>query len=243
MTAEFRNSRRSSGPVRGPGFVSLGTVPPRAEEALAACTERAGCRLFRASGPAAEGDWAVQGEPDQLAALRVLVAPLGDLAGVAGALGSAVDAGPGPDPLPPADQDLYRRRQVDEEDGHEAGSPPTLLITREFSFDAAHNLPRYDGKCERLHGHNYRVRVTVKAPLDAWSGLCFDFHDIKTVVRERVVDVLDHRYLNEFLPNPSAEHLAVWCWQRLESLPLHEIQIWETPTSYVTYRGPSSFEG
>ena len=144
-------------------------------------------------------------------------------------------------PLPAMDADLYKKREVSEGAAVPAGT--TLLVTREFSFDAAHNLPRYEGKCERLHGHSYRLRVTVEAPLDTWSGLCFDFHDIKELVTERVVKVLDHQYLNEFLPNPSAEHLAVWAWERLEDLPLHEIQVWETPTSFVTYHGPPSADG
>jgi len=114
----------------------------------------------------------------------------------------------------------------------------TLRVSREFLFDAAHNLPRYNGKCERLHGHTFRIRITVDAPLDTWSGMAFDFHDLKRVIQTRIVDVLDHSYMNEVIPNPSAEYLAIWIWGRLEDLPLHDIKVWETPTCCVTYKGP-----
>ena len=59
----------------------------------------------------------------------------------------------------------------------------------DITFDAAHNLPRYNGKCERLHGHTFRVKVTVKAPLDNWSGMAFDFGDIKEIRSSRIVQV------------------------------------------------------
>ncbi|HYC78157.1 MAG TPA: 6-carboxytetrahydropterin synthase QueD [Planctomycetota bacterium] len=113
-----------------------------------------------------------------------------------------------------------------------------LFVSKDFTFDAAHNLPRYVGKCERLHGHTFKLRVTVKAPLDTWSGMAFDFNALKKAVSERVVAILDHSYVNEIVPNPSAEFIAIWVWRRLSDLPLFEIKVWETPTSFVTYQGP-----
>jgi 6-pyruvoyltetrahydropterin/6-carboxytetrahydropterin synthase len=107
-----------------------------------------------------------------------------------------------------------------------------------FYFDAAHNLPRYAGKCEHLHGHTFRLRVTLKAPLDTWSGMAFDFMEMKRIVDERIVKILDHAYINEIIANPSAEFISVWVWRKLGDLPLHEIKVWETPTSFVTYQGP-----
>lgn len=219
--------------------VVLPDVPREAEAALIACADRAGCRLFRATD--GKDGFIVAGGADALAQLSVLVAPLKALERVRETLAAHLGDAASTSSLPAMDESLYKQREVFEQADVPAGT--TLLVTREFSFDAAHNLPRYVGKCERLHGHNYRLRVTVKAPLDAWSGLCFDFHDIKKTVNERVVKVLDHRYLNEFMPNPSAEHLAVWAWDRLTDLPLHEIQVWETPTSFVTYNGPPSADG
>jgi 6-pyruvoyltetrahydropterin/6-carboxytetrahydropterin synthase len=114
-----------------------------------------------------------------------------------------------------------------------------LIVAVEFDFDAAHNLPRYAGKCERLHGHTYRLRVLCSAPVDPETGLAIDFAEVKRIVRERVVEPLDHTYLNETIPIPSAENIAIWCWDRLRSssLPLHEIHVHETPGCFVIYRG------
>lgn len=112
-----------------------------------------------------------------------------------------------------------------------------MRITKEFSFDAAHYLPRYHGRCERLHGHTWRMEVAIECPVGA-DGLAFDFVRLKKIVRRRVVDRLDHSLLNDTLPTASAEHIAIWAWKELESrLPLAEIRVWETPTSSVTYRG------
>ena len=114
-----------------------------------------------------------------------------------------------------------------------------MLVTKIFTFDAAHQLTEYHGDCENLHGHTYRLVVTIDHPVQK-DGMAFDFVEMKKIVRENVVDPLDHTYLNDLLDNPSAEILAVWIWEKLTDLlpvKLHEIQVHETPTSYVTYRG------
>lgn len=115
-----------------------------------------------------------------------------------------------------------------------------MRVTREFTFDAAHNLPNYHGRCERLHGHTYRLVVTVEAPVDSATGIAYDFSHLGDVVKETVLVPLDHTYLNETIPTSSAENVTLWIWGRLaERLPvkLVEITLWETPTSSVTYRG------
>ena len=111
-----------------------------------------------------------------------------------------------------------------------------MRITKTFGFEAAHRLLDYKGKCERLHGHSYRLSVTLDAPVRP-DGIAFDFVDLKRAVKERVVDVLDHRYLNDYVPKSTAENVVVWIWDRLEDLPLAEISLWETESSSVTYRG------
>jgi 6-pyruvoyltetrahydropterin/6-carboxytetrahydropterin synthase len=112
-----------------------------------------------------------------------------------------------------------------------------MLVTKEFCFNGAHNLLGYKGKCEKLHGHTWTVQVTVDAPV-AEDGLAFDFVRLKEIVEEKAVSLLDHSYLNEIIDNPSAENIAIWIWQRLQlELPLHEIKVFETATSFVTYRG------
>ena len=70
------------------------------------------------------------------------------------------------------------------------------------------------------------------------SSDLFDFTALKQAVGERVVKILDHAYINEIVPNPSAEFIAIWVWRRLSDLPLYDIKVWETPTSFVTYQGP-----
>lgn len=112
-----------------------------------------------------------------------------------------------------------------------------MLITKEFTFDSAHFLPNYHGKCEEVHGHTYKMQVTIQAPVDPKTGMVFDFCELKRIVKEKVVDVLDHKLLNDIIPIPSAENIAMWTWEKLKDLPLYEIKIWETATSFVTYRG------
>lgn len=115
-----------------------------------------------------------------------------------------------------------------------------MLITKEFTFDSAHFLPNYNGKCERLHGHTYKTHVTIKAPVNKETGLAFDFVELKKIVKEHVIEKLDHYLLNDIIPISSAENIAIWIWDELakQDLPLYEIKVWETPTSFCTYRGP-----
>lgn len=118
----------------------------------------------------------------------------------------------------------------------------TTEIFREFTFEAAHRLPNLpaDHKCTRLHGHSYRVIVTVSGPVDPVLGWVMDFGDVKSAWRP-IDEVLDHHYLNEVpgLENPTSEVLAAWMWERLQvALPgLVSVAVRETCTSGCTYRG------
>lgn len=115
-----------------------------------------------------------------------------------------------------------------------------MKVTKEFVFDAAHYLPNYEGKCERLHGHTWKLHVTVEAPLERVSGLAFDFVKLKNLTMERAVNRLDHQVVNDLVENPSAELIALWVWHQLRDLPLHEVKVWETPTSFVSC-GPADY--
>src|SRR5262245_57816042 len=116
-----------------------------------------------------------------------------------------------------------------------------MLVTKEFTFDSAHNLPNYHGKCGRLHGPTYRLPVTIAATTEPESGMALDFAILGEIVEREVVAVLDHQYLNEIIPISSAENVTLWIWRKLTGkLPrakLFEIRLHETPTSSVTYRG------
>lgn len=107
-------------------------------------------------------------------------------------------------------------------------------VTRTFSFEAAHQLPWHEGKCRRLHGHTYRLEVTIEGPVGD-HGIVVDFADLKEVVEREVVQRYDHRFLNDFLDNPTAELLAGEIWKAVEAagLGLSRIRLWETPDSFV----------
>jgi len=110
----------------------------------------------------------------------------------------------------------------------------------EFYFAAAHRLPRYDGPCFRMHGHNYRMFVAVEGVTDPQSGMIADFGRIKELVQEHVLSRTDHRTLNDFLENPTAENIARWIWEALAPhvQGLAEVRLYEIPDCGVTYRGP-----
>ncbi|MFN0205990.1 MAG: 6-carboxytetrahydropterin synthase QueD [Planctomycetota bacterium] len=108
-----------------------------------------------------------------------------------------------------------------------------MKVTKEFVFDAAHYLPNYEGKCERLHGHTWKLHVTVEAPVNTADGLAYDFVKLKNLTMDRVVNRLDHQVVNDVVTNPSAELIALWIWHQLRDLPLFEVKVWETPTSFA----------
>jgi 6-pyruvoyltetrahydropterin/6-carboxytetrahydropterin synthase len=120
-------------------------------------------------------------------------------------------------------------------------------ISVDEEFAAAHNLRGYKGKCEDLHGHNYKVRVTVAGPeLDSVDLLC-DFVHLKKAIRD-VIRVLDHKYLNELSPfdvrNPSAENIARYIYDETsKQMPpqangasVASVTVWETDSSFAMYR-------
>lgn len=108
-----------------------------------------------------------------------------------------------------------------------------MKVKRVFSFDAAHRLECYHGKCERLHGHTYSFAVTVEGRPDQ-EGMVMDFVQLKQTVAGRVLSRLDHSYLNDEIPQPTAENIAIWIWKTLEkdietdSRKLFEVEVWET---------------
>jgi 6-pyruvoyltetrahydropterin/6-carboxytetrahydropterin synthase len=120
-------------------------------------------------------------------------------------------------------------------------------VSVEETFSSGHALRGYRGKCENVHGHNYRVRVTVEGPQLDSIGLLCDFTQIKQVLRG-VIGVLDHQFINDLeafrTVNPSAENLAKYFYdevtRRLTDLPagarVIDTIVWETDTSSAQYR-------
>lgn len=118
-----------------------------------------------------------------------------------------------------------------------------MEIFREFTFEAAHRLPKVPPghKCARLHGHSFKVTVHVSGPVDE-SGWVMDFAEIKDAFAP-LHSQLDHHYLNEVegLENPTSEVLSRWIWDRLAgTLPLSQVVVRETCTSGCVYRGEAA---
>lgn len=116
-----------------------------------------------------------------------------------------------------------------------------MFLCREFKFDAAHNLVNYHGKCENLHGHTYRLAVVLKGYPDD-EGMVFDFVELKKYVSELVLSKLDHAYINDIIPQPTAEYIGRWIFNALDkqlkrdNCELYEVRVWETDTSSVICR-------
>ncbi len=114
----------------------------------------------------------------------------------------------------------------------------------EEHFDAAHYLPNYRGKCENLHGHRFKVIARLKAAGLDETGIAYDFAQLKQHLRE-VLSRFDHTCLNEVTPldgiGPSSENIAVTIYDALQPrfaqspVELVSIEVWESPTSGVTY--------
>jgi 6-pyruvoyltetrahydropterin/6-carboxytetrahydropterin synthase len=122
-------------------------------------------------------------------------------------------------------------------------------ISVEETFAAGHALRGYHGKCEKVHGHNYKVQVTVQGEKLDSAGLLMDFVDLKQLLRV-VIERLDHEFLNDVPPfdalNPSAENMTKYFYDEISQalaasqpgarVRLSSVKIWETDTSTATYR-------
>jgi 6-pyruvoyltetrahydropterin/6-carboxytetrahydropterin synthase len=139
----------------------------------------------------------------------------------------------------------------------------TIRVTKEFSFEMAHALSRYDGKCENVHGHTYYLSITVagfpeESPGSVKCGMVMDFSDLKMLVQENILDPFDHALvLNNGDPRtgllanvstkiiltpyqPTCENLILDFVGRLSaffsgSVWLHSLRLRETPTSYAEW--------
>ncbi|HFE39068.1 MAG TPA: 6-carboxytetrahydropterin synthase QueD [Gammaproteobacteria bacterium] len=118
----------------------------------------------------------------------------------------------------------------------------TLKVVTDFA--ASHALRNYEGACQRLHGHNWKVEVEVKASQLNETGMAIDFKQIKTATHE-VLEGLDHYHLNEIPPfdkvNPTAENIACYLYQEITKHLNHQhvsvsaVTVWETDRACARY--------
>jgi len=117
---------------------------------------------------------------------------------------------------------------------------PRMRITQGFTFEAAHFLPRVPEthRCRRMHGHSYRVDLTLEGPVDPETGFIVDFFDVESAFAPLLAR-LDHYCLNDIegLENPTAENIALWIWERTKPLlpQLAGVRVYETPFSFAEY--------
>ena len=139
-----------------------------------------------------------------------------------------------------------------------------MKITKIFTFDSSHMLDGHDGKCQNLHGHTYKLEITVSdgivrgGPKD---GMVMDFTDLKAIVKKHIADPFDHAFIYNggngrecqiaallegwnmktlCLPcRTTAENMAVEMYDRLKNAGLNvcSVKLWETPTSCAEYEG------
>lgn len=117
-----------------------------------------------------------------------------------------------------------------------------VYLSKIFTFETSHFLPNYNGKCRFMHGHSYKLFVTVKGPVNEETGMAMDFGDLKRIVTENIVDKYDHALLNDYFQNPTAENTIVHMFDVISSkLPhgvkLDTLRLYETETSFVEYKG------
>jgi 6-pyruvoyltetrahydropterin/6-carboxytetrahydropterin synthase len=119
-----------------------------------------------------------------------------------------------------------------------------FTVFKDFTFSAAHQIRGHQGGCERMHGHNYRVRVVVAAERLDGLGMVVDFADLKRVVSD-ILGPFDHRVINEIPPfdsrNTTAELLAEWVYEEAarrlgsERLRIDRVEVWENESACAVF--------
>lgn len=116
-------------------------------------------------------------------------------------------------------------------------------VVKKVSFDAAHHLPHYEGKCKNMHGHHWVVELGVEGEVNRATGMVIDFSELSQFLKVVVVDTFDHKVVNDTIRNPTAENIAEFIldqylgWRKFtKKLDLAFIRVWETEDSYAEVR-------
>jgi 6-pyruvoyltetrahydropterin/6-carboxytetrahydropterin synthase len=115
-----------------------------------------------------------------------------------------------------------------------------ITVTKKFEFEAAHKLPEYAGACRNLHGHTFKLEVTVEKgsyTKNAPAGMIIDFTELKKIITNKVLSKLDHAYLNDIFPMPTSEIMVEWIAKELfaAGLVVERIRLYETSNSYAEW--------
>jgi 6-pyruvoyltetrahydropterin/6-carboxytetrahydropterin synthase len=110
------------------------------------------------------------------------------------------------------------------------------------SFDSAHWLPNYDGPCAQMHGHTWHVEIDVRGPNNPETGMLVDFTKLKPVINACLPD---HKTINDFVTNPTAENISEWLFFRLAKaftqagfrINLRSVTLWETEKNAAYFEG------
>ena len=114
-----------------------------------------------------------------------------------------------------------------------------MILRKEYGFEAAHFIYNHPGKCRNLHGHSYKLFVSLEGEVNPETGMIIDFDDLSKIVRDKVLFPLDHHFLNDLIPLSTAENISTWIWEQLKpALPeLFQLELFETSDNCVIYRG------
>lgn len=124
-----------------------------------------------------------------------------------------------------------------------------ISICKRFKFEAAHRLPDYEGQCSSLHGHRFVVEIELTGPVNkegSCKGMILDFSHLKKFVESKILSRLDHHYLNDIIPTPTAENICIFIRDEFEasifqtvgvsSDLLKRVRVYETEDSYAEWR-------
>lgn len=120
-----------------------------------------------------------------------------------------------------------------------------MIVAKKVSFDAAHYLPNYEGKCRNLHGHRWVVELAVKGEVNSSTGMVIDFTELNRFLEQKVIERFDHKLVNDEIENPTAENTAgriklswdLWSEENCLAIQLAWIKVWETEDSMAMLEG------